>query len=66
MGAEAPLCRTMWRFLRKSKPELPYDGATLLLGKHPNKNTNQKDTCIPVFTAALFTISQDMEATEFP
>ena len=52
------LWRTVWRFLKKLKIELPYDPATPLLGIYPEKNMVQKDTCTPVFTAALFTIAE--------
>ena len=36
--------------------ELPYDPAIPLLGIYLEKNMVQKDTCVPVFTVALFTI----------
>ena len=36
-----PLWKTVWRFLRKLKIELPYDPAILLLGIYPEK-TNSK------------------------
>ena len=36
--------------------ELPYDPAIPLLGMYPEKTIVQKDTCTPMFTAALFTI----------
>ena len=36
--------------------ELPYDPAIPLLGIYPEKTIVQKDTCTPMFTAALFTI----------
>ena len=51
-----PLWRTVWRFVKKLKIELPYDPATPLLGIYPEKTIIQKDTCIPMYTAALFTI----------
>ena len=51
-----PLWRTVWRFLKKLKIELPYDPAIPLLGIYPEKTIIQKDTCTPVFTAALLTI----------
>ena len=35
-----PLWRTVWRFLKKLKIELPYDPATPLLGLYPEKNEN--------------------------
>ena len=37
------------------KIELSYDSAIPLLGIYPEKNMIQKDTCTPMFTAALFT-----------
>ena len=53
-----PLWRTVWRFLKKLKIELPYDSAIPLLGIYPEKNMVRKDTCTPVFIAALFTIAK--------
>ena len=52
-----PLWKTVWRFLKKLKIELPYDLAILLLGTYPEKMKTiiQKDTCTPVFIEALFT-----------
>ena len=52
-----PLWRTVWRFLGKVKIELPYDPAIPLLGLYPGKTIIQKDTCTPMFIAALFTIA---------
>ena len=56
-----PLWKTVWRFLRKLK--LPYDPAVPFLGIYLDKTVIQKDTCSPIFTAALFTNSQDRETT---
>ena len=53
-----PLWRTVWKFLKKLKIELPYDPAIPLLGIYPEKFIIQKDTCTPIFTAALFTIAK--------
>ena len=53
-----PLWRTVWRFLKKLKIELPYDSAIPLLGIYPEKNIIQKDTFTPMFIAALFTIAR--------
>ena len=53
-----PLWRTVWRFLKKLQIELPYDPAIPLLGIYPEKTIIQKDTCTPMFTAALFTIAR--------
>ena len=44
-----PLWRTVWRFLKKLKIELPYDPAIQLLGIYLKKIIIQKDTCTPVF-----------------
>ena len=52
-----PLWRTVWRFLKKLKIDLPYDPAIPLLGIYPEKTMIQRDTCIPVFIAALFTVA---------
>ena len=51
-----PLWRTVQRFLKKRKLQLPYDPAIPLLGIYPEKTTIRKDTCTPEFTAALFTV----------
>ena len=53
-----PIWKTVWRFLKKLKIELPYDPAILLLGIYPEKTIIQKDTCTPMFIAALFTIDR--------
>ena len=61
-----PLWRTVWRFLKKLKIELPYDSAIPLLGKSPQKTLIRKDTCIPMFTAALFTIAKTWKQPKCP
>ena len=53
-----PLWRTVWRFLKKLKIELPYDPAFSLLGIYPEKTIIQKESCTTMFTAALFTIAR--------
>ena len=50
-----PLWRTVWRFLKKLKIELPYNPAIPLLGIYPEKSIIQKESCTTMFTAALFT-----------
>ena len=42
----------------KLKTELPYNPTITLLGIYPEKNMIQKDTCTPMFIAALFTIAK--------
>ena len=49
--------RTVWRFLKKLKTELPYDPAIPLLDIYPEKTIIQKETCTTMFIAALFTIA---------
>ena len=61
-----PLWRTVWRFLKKRKIELPYDPAIPLLGIYPEKTIIQKDTCTPMFIAALFTIARSWYQTKCP
>ena len=61
-----PLWRTVWRFLKKLKIDLPYDLAIPLLGIYPEKTIIQKDTCTPTFTAALFTIARSRKQPKCP
>ena len=51
-----PLWRTIWRFLKKLKIELPCDSAIPLLGIYPEKIIIQKESCTTMFIAALFII----------
>ena len=48
--------KTIWRFLRKLGIKPPYDPAIPLLGTYPEETKIERDTCIPLFIAALFTI----------
>ena len=53
-----PLWKTLWRFLKELKIDLPYDPAIPLLGIYP-KDTDavrRQDTCTPMFIAAMSTI----------
>ena len=52
-----PLWKT-GRSLRKLNIELPFDPATPLLGIYPEKTMTRKDTCTPVFTAALYAVAK--------
>ena len=45
----------MWRFLKKLEIEMPYDPAIPLLGIHTKETRIERDTCTPMFIAALFT-----------
>ena len=46
--------------------ELPYDPAIPLLDIHPEKTIIQKDTCTPMFIAALFTIARSWKQPNCP
>ena len=61
-----PLWKTVWRFFKKLKIELPYGTAIPLLGIYPEKTIFQKDTCTPMFIAALLTISRTQKQTKCP
>ena len=63
-----PLWKTVWRFLKKLKIELPYDPATALLGIYP-RDTGvlfQRDTCTPMFIAALSIIAKVWKEPKCP
>ena len=61
-----PLWRTVGRFLKKLKIELPYDPAIPLLGIYPEKSIIQKETCTTMFIAALFTIARTWKQPKCP
>ena len=61
-----PLWRTVWRCLNRLKIELPYDTEISLLGIYPEKTIIQKDTCTPMFIAALFTIARTRKQPKCP
>ena len=61
-----PLWRTVWRFLKKLKIELPYDPAIPLLGIHPERTIIQKESCTKMFTAALFTMARTWKQPKCP
>ena len=61
-----PLWRTVWRFLKKLKIELPYDPAIPLLGIYPEKTIIQKESCTKMFIAALFTIARTWKQLKCP
>ena len=58
--------KTVLRFLKKLKLELPYDPAIPLLGIYPEKNMIQKNTCTPMFIAGLFTITKTWKQCKCP
>ena len=68
-----PLWKTVWRFLKKKKKlgiKPPYDPAIPVLGIYPEETKSgkkkKKNTCIPLFTAALFTIARTCKQPRCP
>ena len=61
-----PLWKTAWRFLKKLRIKPPYDPAIPLLGIYPEETKIEKDTCTPVYTAALFTIARTWKQPRCP
>ena len=56
----------MRRFLQNLEIELPYDPAIPLLGIHTKEARIERDTCTPVFVAALFTIARTWKQPRCP
>ena len=54
------------RFLKKLETELPYDPAIPLLGIHTEETRTERDTCTPIFIAALFTIARTWKQPRCP
>ena len=54
------LWKTVWKFLKKLKIDLPYDPAIALLGIYPRDTglLMHRGTCTPMFIAALSTIAK--------
>ena len=56
----------MWRFLKKLEIELPDDPAIPLLGIHTEETRIERDTCTPMFIAALFMIARTWKQPRCP
>ena len=56
----------VWRFLKKLGIKPPYDPAIPLVGMYPEETKIEKDTCIPLFIAALFTIARTWKQPRCP
>ena len=56
----------VWRFLKILGIKSPYDPAIPLLGIYPEETKIEKDTCIPLFNAALFTIARTQKPPRCP
>ena len=61
-----PLWKKVWRFLKTLGIEPPYDSAIPLLGTYLEETKIEKDTCIPLFIAALFTIARKWKQSRCP
>ena len=48
----------VWRFLKKLVIKPPYDSAIPFLGIYPEETKIEKDKCIPLFIASVFTIAR--------
>ena len=66
MYIDAATMQNEMEVLKKLKIELPYDWVVPLLGIYPEKTVTQKDTCIPMFIAALFTIAKTGKQPKHP
>ena len=61
-----PLWKMVQRFLKKLGIKPPYDPAIPLLGISPEETKIKRDTCIPLFIAALFTIARTWKQPRCP
>ena len=61
-----PPWKMVWRFLKKLGIKPPYDPAIPLLGIYPEETKIEKDTYIPLFIAALFTIARRWKQPRCP
>ena len=61
-----PLWKMVWRFLKKLGVKPPYDPSIPLLGIYCEETKIEKDTCIPLFIAALFTIARTWKQLRCP
>ena len=61
-----PLWKKVWRFLKKLGIKSTYDPEIPLIGIHPKETKMKKDTCTPVFIAALFTVARTWNQPTFP
>ena len=48
----------VWRFLKILGIKTPYDSTIPLLGINPEETKTERDICIPLFFAPLFTIAR--------
>ena len=60
------LWKMVWRFFKKLGIKPPYDPAITLLGIYPEETKIERDTCIPLFIEALFTIARIWKQPRYP
>ena len=58
--------KTVWRFPKKLWIKLSYNPVIPLLGIYPEETITEKDTCTPVFIAALFTVARTWKQPRCP
>ena len=62
--------KMVWRFLKKKTKKLgmklPHDPAIPLLGIYPEETKTERDTCIPLFIAPLFTVARTWKQPRCP
>ena len=61
-----PLWKKVWRFLKKLGIKPPYDPEIPFLGIYSEETKTEKDTCIQLFIAALFTIARTWKQPRCP
>ena len=61
-----PLWKTVWRFFKKLGIKPPYDPAIPLLGIYLEETKIERDTGIPLFIAAIFTIARTWKQPRCP
>ena len=61
-----PLWKIVWRFLKKLGIKPPYDRTIPLLGIYPEETKTERDTCMPLIIAALFTIVRTWKQPRCP
>ena len=61
-----PIWKVVWRLLKELGIKPPYDPAVPLLGICHEETKIERDTCIPLFIAALFAIARTWKQPRCP
>ena len=61
-----PLWETVWRLLKTLGIKPPYDPAIPLRDIYPEEASIERDTCVPLFIAALFTRARTWKQPRCP